>query len=114
MHCPHCGSYDPFYFFTIDKQKSKLSLSYGAIIVIAIILQLVFAFLGFKEGIFNWGYVQIISFIIVLVIIESILSAIRKSKIKGYQQEMTEVFKQVDDEKAIDRWANKLINIIDF
>lgn len=111
--CPHCGNNDPFLFGAIKKEEKTYKESWGLLFLIAAAVEIGFRIFTDQTGLLNWRFPQVTVFILLCVIVLFILWAIRKSLREEHEKEMTVTFIKVGDEKAIDRWKNRVKQIIE-
>ncbi len=107
--CIYCGNNDPFYFAASKKDKKNIP-SWLWIIVIILCLPLAYGQLGLSHDAIIWGS----------VFISLLLLALRclgvwyvKSQRDRYESEMKSAFNRVGDPSAIERWREKLSQVLD-
>ena len=111
--CPHCGNRDPFFFAAIKKEEKTYKESWGLLLLIALAVEIGFRIFTDHSGFLNWRFPQAAAYILLCVIVLLGFWAIRKSLREEHEKEMTVTFTKVGDEKAIDRWKNRVKQIID-
>ncbi len=111
--CPHCGNNDPFFFAAIKKEEKTYKESWGLLLLIAVAVEIGFRIFTDHSGFLNWRFPQAAAYILLCVIVLLGFWAIRKSLREEHEKEMTVTFTKVGDEKAIDRWKNRVKQIID-
>lgn len=107
--CIYCGNNDPFYFAASKKDKKNI-LSWWWVIVIILCLPLAYGQLGLSHDAIIWGS----------VIISLLLLALRclgvwyvRTQSDRYESEMKSAFNEVGDPRAIERWREKLNQVLD-
>ena len=81
--------------------------------MIAAAVEIGFRIFTDQSGLLNWRFPQVAVFILLCVIALFMLWVIRKSLREEHEKEMTDIFTKVGDEKAIDRWKNRVKQIIE-
>ena len=107
--CIYCGNGDPFYFAASKKDKKNMP-SWLSIIVIILFLPLAYGLLGLSYDSIIWG----------CIIISVLLLALRffgvwyvNTQRDKYESEMKTAFNEAGDPSAIERWREKLRQVLD-
>lgn len=106
--CPNCGDADPFFFLDIKKTRKKTNLGCGKTIGIAVLMTLLYRFLGSPNGLLTWNSTEENLFFIVFIAIFIIGIVYSRYHTKNHREEMDKIFQQKNDPLAHDIWEKKL------